>query len=497
MSSAPESTQKRSGKRYSYPRPAQCDFNSQTFEIQILNISSSGIQFAVRVKIDYKKSIHVQWKDQQFGNFDIHILLAREVHKPENKEFQYYYGSQYYNLSTDAKERLINLLRHFKAEEQKLNQLQVQKSSPEYIFEVIDQGAAFLRKAFNGGEPDPYFENILKQIVDYEKTSFLLEDPISQAIQKLVTHNFHCNLLGILSAQVAEKEDLKAKYFENIKMELEKINQIENDVDAVIKKLRESSASDEEKANIQRRLNESSNRLFYTKQSLLQSVVETFASDTENLAHMESLGKIVEEYEKILEFTSSSAPIESLTYKRRTREHADEKIKDVIDVPVMSDQKPSSVLWLGSIFTILLVLVLGSLKILQLKDKLLFKDKIDFGTDIESFRKYNTQAEVRIKAEKWNALPVAKKEQVFAKIVAYLKEDKGAMSCIIFDENMNILHLLYEESLPGNLRVNPAQNVTAAAAPPATSVQKTAEAPVESAPVVEQPKVETAPEVKK
>lgn len=444
-----EKKAKRAAKRYPYPRAAQCEIEGQILEIQMLNISTSGIQFASRVKIETKNPIKVTWKDTKFGAFDPTLLIAREIYKPENREFQFYYGSQYYNLAAEVKENLLPLLKNFKDEDKQEVKKQVEKITPKYLFDVIEQGNAFLKRAFEGGDIPAYFDNIIKDIKDYERLSFTKEDEISVCIQRLTTHNFHCNLFGMLTPFMVEQSELQAVYFQNIQAQLQKIADTENHIEIASKKAMTAEGRDDDKRAVQKMLNESSNRLFYTKQGLLQSIVETFgAIDSDSLEFKNSFGKIKDEYEKILEFTNSAFQEETQVYKRRGKKPSEySKADAIVDLPIMSETRPRYFLWFNIFVIFISLIAIGFYKITQVQNKTAIKDLIGIEIDISEYKRFGTQIDLTVKRDEWKKLPDNHKVDTFDKIVKFLQKDK-ARSCILFDDKNEIIKILYEDMLP-------------------------------------------------
>ncbi len=291
------------------------------------------------------------------------------------------------------------------------------------------------------------FENLIKDIKDYERLAFTSEDSVSISIQKITTHNFHCNLFGMLTPLMIESVELQTNYFQRIQVELKKISESENEVEAVSKKAQESEAQDEDKKNIQKMLNESSNRLFYTKQGLLQSIVETFSGiDSESPEFREAFGTIKDEYERIVEFTNASFQEETQVYKRRTKKPSEySKADAIMDIPVMSETKPRYLLWFNVFVIIMSVIGYGFYRISVNQNKTSLKDQIGIQIDVEEFNRLGTQIDFTVSAEEWKKLPEKHRDDTFNKIVIFLQKDKSARSCILFDNKGGIIKILYED----------------------------------------------------
>jgi len=445
-----EKKAKRAAKRYPYPRAAQCEVDGQVLEIQMLNISTSGVQFATRTRIETQSPIRVQWRDTKFGFFDPTLLIAREIHKPENKDFQYYYGSQYYNLNAEVKQNLLVLLKNFKDEDKKEVKKQVERITPKLLLDVIDEGSAFLRRAFEGGDIPKYFDNLIKEIKDYERLAFTKDDVISVSIQKLTTHNFHCNLFGMLTPFMVDKSELQSTYFQRIQIELQHINETENEVEGAARKSLEAEGRDDDKRNIQKMLNESSNRLFYTKQGLLQSVVDTFAAiDSDAPEFKDTFGKIKEEYERIVEFTNASFQEETQTYKRRTKKPTEySKADAIVDIPVMAETRPRYFLWFNIFIIFVFAIGFVFYRFTESQNKGSLREQIGLEIDVLEYKRMGTQIDLTVPQEDWKKLPAEHKDDTLNKIITYIQKDKSARSCILFDSRGGIIKILYEDMKP-------------------------------------------------
>ena len=108
---AEQDKKKRAAKRFPYACIAECEAEGKRHDIKIINISTSGVQFAVRNKIESKNPIMIRWRDSRFGGFNPTFLLAREIHNPESGEYPFFYGAQYFNLTQEMKDSLFKLLK--------------------------------------------------------------------------------------------------------------------------------------------------------------------------------------------------------------------------------------------------------------------------------------------------------------------------------------------------------------------------------------------------
>lgn len=447
-SPAAQNKKKRASKRYPYSRAAVCEFAGQMHEVQLLNISTSGIQFAAREKVDSKEAIVVRWKDANHGEFKLSFLIAREIHRPEIKEFSYYYGAQYCSLSDQSKKSLLVLLKSFKEEESREILQQVQKITPMYLMDVMDQGGVFLQSAF-AGKALPYFNPILAEIKDYEKEAFADTSLTSKAIQRLVVHNFHCELIKVLSPIVAENVEFLPTYLEKILKAFSDIHDTEDLVESELKKLVEGKQEETTRKNLQQHLNESSNRLFYAKQGSLQVVVEAFETEAQSSDQLKPLFMgIKAEYEKMVHSNASfEEQVQAYTRKSKKPEEFS-KVEAIVDVPAFQDQKSAS--WFV-IFSVFFIVIAGGVfaytKIDHFRHKKSLREEIGLQTNILNFGRLGTQINLELD-ETWEKLSHPQQIEEFKKIVVFLKKDRQANSAILFDAHHGMIKILYEDREP-------------------------------------------------
>jgi hypothetical protein len=441
--------EKRGAKRYPYIRSAICVSNTEQFEVQILNISSTGIQFASRTDIEVHNTLQIKWKDSKFGEFHPSLIIARRIHQPDNVDYQYYYGSQYCNLDDQTKVNLVTLLKAIKDYDKKKDKVDIEKITTHYLFDVIDKDASFLKKLLDGSEYNEDFESILMQVKDYEREAFRKSDAGSLCIQELTTCNFHCNLLSMLLPFMVEKGDLRIQYFGQILKQLDLFVQLEDKTDKAIKKAMEENPVLDRIA-LQKFINESSNRLFYNKQSLLQLVVETFGTvASESTEYNEMMTKIKAEHAHLAQITENTGESEMLTYKRRTKkiDEAAQKV-DVLEVPVINQSGPNYTIWVGVFFILLLSGSIGATYYFDYKETNAMKKSIDIPLEIYGFEKMGTQIDVRVSAQEWSKLPEDTKKNIIEKLIRIAQKDKTARTVTLMSTDRKIIKTLYESMLP-------------------------------------------------
>lgn len=486
--SADTPKQKPAAKRYSYDRNAQCYVDREILDVKLLNISVSGIQFASPTKIETQNPIELKWDDEEVGKLRLSLLIKREVHMPDNVEFQYYYGSQYCNLEDEAKKSLVNLLKNCSQQEKFSVRQEVEKITPTYLFQVIDEGSDFLNKALRNRRAVPHFENILNHIVDYEKEAFASSDRISRYIQKLTTHHFHCHLMSMLSPIVAEHSEWMHPFFLRVNGEIQNISETENEGDGVTKRLSEQGEGDAEiNKNMQRKINESSNRLFYAKQSMLQTIIENFPNIKNETPELQKeFASIAQINEKMIDVTSgANNPQHQVVYERRAVETP--KISDaIVNLITGSSTNAKTVktnVTLYALFAFLL-LIFGIYGVTQLfedqgEDNSVIKAEMGLTqiTPIKN-KKMDQQINLTVRKKDWENLTTDQKMNLLNEILAFLKKDGRLNYCVLYANDGDILEVYYEGMpIPETLLPVP---VSEPATPPADTEPVPAESPTES-----------------
>ncbi len=426
MDGAPQTSdkKKRASKRYSYQRAGRTEIAGDGLEIQILNISTTGLQFATRHKIEIKDPINIKWTDSKFGIFDPTFLIVREIHQPESKEFPYFYGAQYCSLSNEMKQKLLELLKSFKEEASNEIMAGDEKITPSYLLKVIEEGPSFLKQLIVQKSPSNYFRPLLTEVPDYEKKSFETDDENSKWIQLLATQHFHCSILISLVPVVAENVQQIAPLLHAADREIKNITQTENSVEEQLKKILAGQLEDENKKTLQKQFNESSNRLFYSKQTLLQKITQGFGDHVFDASEKEIYEKLSESYESMIALTTIVQE-GAVTYSRKSKKPEEFSRVDVIaDIPAFTEKKPSYFLFFTSFILLALLAGFGFYYYdLDLQKKNLSQA---VGIDIEILKseRVGTQLNLVFSSAEWKRLPKEVEKNIFAKISAYLSNKK-------------------------------------------------------------------------
>jgi len=272
---------KRASKRYTYLPQARIEAPNLSQNVQVRDISHSGIQFFSNLLIPNRTPLIATWREPTVGSLVPFVVVVRKIEHKLGMTYRYCYGSQFFNLRNETKLNIQKLLVQSKTEEAQANQMLMEKIGVGTLVSILRQGRAYLQNILAGHDQAKLFYRFTRDMKQYEIQSFQKSDDESQQIQKLTTNNFHCNLLNIAIPLVPKNN---AQGFEFYKETVNKIEQI--------------TASTIESRKFQSALvSESSNRLFYNKLELLQTFVEAYeAGSFSGDGKTEPIKKIVDEY---------------------------------------------------------------------------------------------------------------------------------------------------------------------------------------------------------
>jgi PAS domain-containing protein len=449
MSEAPQKSdkKKRASKRYPYQRAGRSEIDGSGHEIQLLNISTTGLQFAARNRIETKDPICIKWSDSKFGAFDPTFLIVREIHQPENKEYQYFYGAQYCTLSNEMKEKLLQLLKSFKEEASNEIMAGDEQITPGYLFKIIEQGPAFLKQLITQKSESHYFRPMLVDIPEYEKNAFEAKDENSKWIEQLATHHFHCNILISLVPVIAQSVQQIAMFLNVVYQEIKKINQTENHLEEALKKIMASGLNDENRKNLQVHFNESSNRLFYSKQSLLQNVVQTFGERVFDETEKGTFEKLNQAYETMISITASVQE-GAVVYSRKTKKPDEfSKVEFIADVPAFEEKKPNYFMFFMGFILIVILTGVGFAYYDQAHQKKSLAQSIGIEIEILKSERIGTQLDMIFSEAEWKRLPKEVEKNIFEKISIYLSAQKNLRSIVILDDASHII-LVMDKNKP-------------------------------------------------
>jgi hypothetical protein len=291
------SLNKRASKRYTYLPQARLDAQNIRQNIQIRDVSKSGLQFFSNSFIQSNAPVCVTWQDQSFGSLAPFLLIIRKLDQQSSGVFRYCYGSKFVNLRHDTRSNLEKLVTQTKTEENDANRKLIRGITIETLLSIIKQGRPFLHHLLQGNDASKHFVRFTREVRDYEKKSFDKSDEISQYIQKLTAHNFHINLLNIAIPLVPKNIAQGFELYQETVQKIELVSKVIIETKPFLVSIDAATLAPDAKINLKRMISESNTRLLYSKLELLQTFVETYESDTSASKGLtETVKKIIDEY---------------------------------------------------------------------------------------------------------------------------------------------------------------------------------------------------------
>lgn len=281
---------KRASKRYTYLPQARIEAPNISQNVQIRDISHSGIQFFSNLMIPQQTPLIATWREQNIGSLVPFVMVVRKIEHRLGMTYRYCYGSQFFNLRNETKLNIQKLLDQSKVEEIESNKNLMEKIGVNVLINIIKNGRAYLQNILGGHDQARLFHRFTRDIKEYEVKSFLSMNEDAQQIQKLATNTFHCNLLNIAVPFTPKNTSIGFEFYK------ETVNKIEQVTASIIESRKFAQFP---------LVMESSNRLYYNKLELLQTFVQAYESGSfSSDAKSEPIKKIVDEYRQ----TSSKTP---------------------------------------------------------------------------------------------------------------------------------------------------------------------------------------------
>lgn len=282
-----ETVQKRKSRRFLFLQGALIESQGVRENMEIHNISETGLSFLSNVAIQNNSPISLSWKNNSNDCLIPYVVVVRKSIQIPGKmacRYKYRYGSKFTNLRHETKKIIQNSMKDSYDQELQACKKLIETNDVDGLVDILRQGRSFLQLLWK--EPQTYqtLARFTKEIPGYEKSSFENRDEISLAIQKLTTHHFHCLIL-FSAVQLVHLNHSKFEVFRS----------------AVTEKILAISALRQELKNLpdSPHLNESKNRLFYSRLDLLKIFVEKYKVDSNKKNLQEPAWRaILDEYNK-------------------------------------------------------------------------------------------------------------------------------------------------------------------------------------------------------
>jgi hypothetical protein len=282
-----ETVQKRKARRFLFLQRASIEAQGVRQDIEIYNISETGLSFLSNVAIQNNSPISLSWKNHSndclipYG-----IVVRKSVQTSGNvlSRYKYRYGIKFTNLRNETKKIIQNSMKDSYDQELQACKKLIETNDVDGLVDILRQGRTFLQLLWREPQTHQNISRFTKEIPGYEKSSFENRDDISLAIQKLTTHHFHCLML-YSAVQLVDPTHPKFEMFRA----------------TVTEKILTVSALRQELQNLPGtpQLVESKTRLFYSRLDLLKIFVEKYKNRLDKKALQEpSWRSVLDEYNK-------------------------------------------------------------------------------------------------------------------------------------------------------------------------------------------------------
>jgi acetone carboxylase gamma subunit len=199
---------KLASKRVLYLIPGVVEVHHVSKQVEIHNISKTGVQFFSNVPIPNQTPIRLKWQDPVVGNMDSQMVVVRSVPENKNRNFMYCYGSKFTSERMDLKKKINQIVETTEEHQRQVAEKKFQGISSKVVNDAFMYGRSYLRNILNGGKQIDVLIGIANELKDYEKESFNKDDEISLWIQKLSTQYFHSRLLSSLISGAARIHEI-------------------------------------------------------------------------------------------------------------------------------------------------------------------------------------------------------------------------------------------------------------------------------------------------
>jgi hypothetical protein len=431
----PPITQPRETKRFAINSPGTCTTPESVFQIQMIDISATGVQFSADKMIPHEKPVTLNWTDSEVGSIQISVAIVRRKQAIDTNTI--YFGSQYWSLSENTKTLLIRYLKKIKERQKQKVTRDIETITPQYLFEVISRKKDFVKESLQSQTSQ--LKSVLADIKDYERDFFNGSDAAAEYMQEVVTHSFHLKLLGLMIPLVVENPQHRSNLFNQVIEIMDNITATETKQDAAL------ALSTPETPNLRPQIIESSNRLFYEKHKLLQAAVDTFVmfEDPENT---ELLAQIKNEYDRVIEITNQHADPDQQVYARKTKIVEKTREELIQQIQINTEKKPNTLIWVNSILLILFAIGYVINLFLNSSDLSGINEKLQLPIDVESFQRTGSQIDLYLDKKTWERYSNEQKLIVYEKIINYLQDDKKLEFALIFIDGKGMVKMLNEKT---------------------------------------------------
>jgi CheY-like chemotaxis protein len=255
---------RRGTPRFPYEGEVQFEINEQWHSGLFVNVSQDGILFQTQTSVGVGTNLVLSWMDQGLKHIEVATIVVRQI--PSNHpQYPHLIGVQFLKASQKV-DRKVAELSHAIDDFSESAGIELDL---DFMEDLLTKDPTFFQSVFQGGKAPIFMEISMTDIVEYERNSFQNEDEYSRCIQKLVTTKIICQqmerLLDQFRISKISMKEYAPKIIDLMISLLDQIAHVEERSDELVKKTIEQGL-----VNERHQINESNNRLFQSKGSLLK-----------------------------------------------------------------------------------------------------------------------------------------------------------------------------------------------------------------------------------
>lgn len=432
---------KRGAQRFPFEGEVQYKITDDWQSGVLVNVSQDGLLFQTAIAVPLGTNITMSWMDQGLKHIEITAIVVRQFSSP-HPQYPYLIGVQFLKSSPILDEKIAALSEDtdFFSEGSEI------ELDMDLIEQMLANRGTYFRDLFQGGKAPLFVEFSIADIVEHERASFQNKDEYSLCLQEIVTSKIICQLIENAANQIgAMKAPVKGyptRLLTLLSELLEKIEYVEDDSDALVKK-----SIQDGKVNERRQLNESNSRLYNAKAAVLETFSKKIKRQDIIESHVGGYDEIIKQNKQITsyqEHLDEIAKQEQIERKKMAAERITKPVeRPVIKAPpppqiINPDYKPPqrfSNIQIAAAIILFLALIP---RIEELRQSVFVKDDMTLVAKPQSIdRKSDGSIVIQLTKAAWDELGERGQELIMDQIEVYLTK-KELHQCKIMDGDQTI-----------------------------------------------------------
>lgn len=287
---------RRGAPRFPFEGEVQFLLNEHWFSGIFVNVSLDGLLFQTKDPIEVGQKLTLSWMDDGKKHVEVLGIVVRQI-SSDHPQYPYLIGIQFFETPAS----LDKTITEYSEEIDGFEQTAGIEMDLDLIREVLTKGNDYFRNLFQGNKAPLFIEVTITDIVEHERNSFQNTDEYSLCIQDLVSSKIICQLIESSAEQLKAVDYSMSQYvgqlvFMTNKL-LEKIEKIEAKSDEFVKK-----SMHENRPSERHQLNESNNRLYQAKASMLKAVSSKIKRSNIPEDYQEQFNEIVQKNKQLTSY---------------------------------------------------------------------------------------------------------------------------------------------------------------------------------------------------